>query len=144
MKVYLNYERLTEVTENTLGKDGPWSGNREEESTYRDIFLSGEKTEVNYDTLEMEDLPEGTPFWGIYAIYSTGDSFSSHHSGCIELCFVSKDHDEIQHVYSILGDSRNSQYSLKVTYGDKTYTLYRPWMGYFERLVSLNIIEGVV
>ncbi len=83
----------------------------------------------------------------LYATYSTGDSFGHDHNQCFEVVGVYKSRAVADLNCKRLTEGKpvvKGQWSselipLKVEGLRETHKYYRPWKGYFERLVSLQV-----
>jgi hypothetical protein len=121
-----------------------WSG----EDTYTSHSIEGieivKKNEYYDLETEFKILPN-KDYYLLYAIYSTGDSFS-HHEGKIDYIYLYKTASKAEAAKTILEnhDTESKDWderfnkTIKTEKG-KNLKLYISWAGYFESLTSVNI-----
>lgn len=94
------------------------------------------------------EVKDGDTLWVIIAIYSSGDSFGSSSSGSNDIIAIHKDSEvALRNLKALEGKSRDDQYEssiVNIELDDGTkHSYYRPWLGYFESLDSLQIYEMI-
>jgi hypothetical protein len=112
------------------------------DSTHTDHFINGFTMSGN------SGLPVGfTPvadkdYFLVYALYTTGDSFSSH-SGELEYIGLYQSAEFAYNIKQKLeshDDAGETRYNIDLTTEDgREYTLCIPWIGYFESLDSITV-----
>lgn len=166
--VYVDYQTITDVIEDTLDYDGPYTGRCESSSSHSiNGLVEEENREFGSEMVplisEHQKLREGKNYFILYAIYSTGDSFSSDEDGGIEFIAafsnrnlakenkerLKKHHEAVCNWngnYTSRSKKKNEKLK-KVTphlttilgHDHQAIELHIPWHGYFERLTSINI-----
>lgn len=136
MDIYLNYDKRTEDVETYWGEN--------QRSEYRNITLGPKDLGYDSDRLTVQGYPEGTELWGLYCVYTQGDTFHTHECGGIELLFVSPKYEDVIFVQKTLEASDKDAYSVTVVVGGKEYQFYCPWKGYFESLEYMDTVLGRV
>lgn len=134
--LYVAYQQeCIQVIEDTLGKDGPYSGYREDVYDYRvkGVYTMQPQHTCYWDpmVLQLEKDNEEVPqiVHVVYVRYSTGGTFS-HSRGCGTLVGVFAD-------YNVAIDTMNQ-------IRDGKFKGYRPWEGYFERFEDVCLDTQVV
>ena len=129
--LYVSYEsKCINVTEDTLGSDGPYSGFREDDWDYT---LSAVYTRppvnitADYDYARLRGatkIPDKV--WVLYVRYSTGDTFSHSHG-----------RGAVVNVYATQAQARKDQKLIE----EGKYKYSGTWTGYFEQLEGTGIEE---
>jgi len=126
-------------TDVTRDPDSEYDG----DDTSTSHHITGFRVKKDYGDLEVAFTPErGKDYFLVYAIYSTGDSFS-HHDG--KICFIGFFEDKkladenkkrIEENYKNPGDwNSDNHYSVTlIANSGKEWKMSKPWQGYFERL----------
>jgi hypothetical protein len=138
MKVKIIDNTYTEITREADPEDR-WSG--EDTDASHDI-LGLELTNTYYDLDTEFPIELGVNYYLLYAIYSTGDSFS-HHEGKIDFIQLYKTASKAEDARKILLSPRQEdKFSATIkTESGKHLQMHIPWDGYFESLTNLNIEE---
>ncbi len=94
------------------------------------------------------DVKDGDTLWVIIAIYSSGNSFGFSTSGSDDIISIHKDADvALRNLKALEGKGKGDRYEddmVVVELDDgTTHKYYRPWLGYFESLDSLQIYEMI-
>ena len=131
------------------GDDKPYSDRGETSSSHdiRGLKLLDDGR-YGYRSAEVLFKPEkGQVYHLLYATYSTGDSFGYDHNHCFEVIGIYKDRKVAEENCKRLyegkpvkkGEWGSQLIPLKVEGMRETHDYYRPWMGYFESLVDLEV-----
>lgn len=143
MNLYLHYNQYEHVIHDDLGKNGPYSGSYEYRSTYENISIRLNNKGYDYRSYHTdEEIKKGDTVHVIYCIYSTGDTFGRHHSGGIEIMYVTKNEADANAVYKALNNYKRparawtSASNISTSTGE--ISMYIPWDGYFESLDELH------
>lgn len=97
------------------------------------------------------DIFAGDTVFLVVIVYSTGDSFGHDDGACSEIMYVSKDKKDAEYVCSLIEENRYVDDGTSKKYEeliDKLFedrnVAYLPWMGYFEHLDSVEVLERVM
>lgn len=146
----MDYKVISDYREWTT-READHTDEWDRDDTDRENSIEGiSKTGGYLDGTVSFDLVPDKPYYLLYGIYSTGDSFG-HDSGRIEFVDLyeseafAKDmqkrletHDQKNSGYNV----RNPQWSVKLkTESGKRYDFHVPWLGYFEALEYVEIKE---
>lgn len=157
----VKYIERVAVIEDTLGKDGPYTGRRETITDYRIEGLIEDNDEYGFGceiiplVSEHKELREGKNHYLLYATYDSGDSFSRNSNGRIEFVAVFTDRDlaeenlqRLKDHHQAVDDWKRPSGKLKnvspymttiLNHKRQDVTIYVPWHGYFEHLRELDI-----
>lgn len=95
-----------------------------------------------YDLSISFDPDPEKPYFLVYAIYSTGDSFGFDEDREIEFFDLFDNYEAAAGLANALRErteSRDSNdYDFQITYNDVRYHI--PWLGYFEELSTLQVL----
>ena len=137
----LNVDESSWITRPRDPKD-EWSGeDTQSEWTVRGLSLveeSGYRSVPNYLKAKI-----GESVWALYAVYSTGDSFSHQSDGCFEFINVFATQEDAAAAAKELKNA-TGQASYPLSYGGSCGFGYVPWSGYFESLSYIEAKEFVV
>lgn len=144
-KLCVNCQSYTEVVRERDYNDR-WSG--EDTVSNHDIDSIYVSKEENYYDLNVGfDVEEGSTYYLLYGLYSTGDSFN-HDSGRLQYVDLYQTEEMAEANKKILENHYNvkgseDDYTAKLLLDDgREYPFHVPWKGYFERLENL-VIEPV-
>lgn len=132
------------VLEDTYGHEGPYTGYTHDSCSYVVERLSLAK---NHGDLVVGFEPNiKEKYYLLYAVYSTGDSFSRHEGGGIYFVDLYKDLDLAELNKKIIEDNhqyyKNSDNFASLDILDQVGNLVKlspPWQGYFEELDYIAI-----
>jgi hypothetical protein len=110
----------------------------DDNDTYTNHSIKGFVLDDSYGDLYLSSKPEANKdYFLLYALYSTGDSFH-YEDNVIAFIDLYKTQEDALVVKDIL--SKSKEYSAKVKDNEGNILTYNcPWLGYFERLRSLEI-----
>ena len=127
-----------------------WSADSHESTWSFNGFTQAK--ENNHLCCEVPDLDTTKPIYTIAVIYSTGDSFSHHESGSLELIHTTQDATLAFKIKQFIEDDYQAYKSDK--YNDDHYRnkavvdgvqfFTYPWKGYFERLSEVVVHVGLI
>lgn len=133
-EVYANiqFKKLTNVVR-YADPDDEWDADSTVSDWILPEFFRGTK-DNNYHSEPLSFTPvKGETYYMVYAIWSTGDSFSHHERGECESFGI----------YKTRKEAEKRKANLEAPRTEKSYRQweYRPWDGYFESLDELGIKE---
>lgn len=139
---YTNYLQLKTSSTGHVTRErdmnDEWSG----EDTHTDWSVEGiELHEKNtFDAVpNYLNAKSGDSVWALYAVYSTGDSFSHDRDGRLEFINVFATSEDAEAAAKILKNA-SGEAVYPISNGSMIRFGYVPWSGYFE---SLSYIEAV-
>ena len=130
----------TEVTRADGG--GEWDA----DDTYTSHSIEGISiSDAEYSTLEVPyKVKKNVPYYLVYAIFSTGDSFH-HEEGRIDFIDLYQKRTLAEKVARIIEeDYKKWKENFSVTIFDSTgkkFKMHCPWKGYFESLTDVRVEE---
>jgi hypothetical protein len=144
MKLYVNYHSETDVEVDTLGEDGPYSGFRETSTSLTVRHLSRNSKETFFDDLDVTDeVFKADKAYLIVVRYSTGSTFGRD-SGCYKFVAVFASKEDAIKVATEIDThykEKDNGFSFSPSIKNPAYgsTIHCAWVGYFERLESVDI-----
>lgn len=137
--LYIQDESYTEKTtsEPPENEDPYYRDSTHTTHSIQGISLKKRGSRYN-ETLELDYQPDADALhYLVYALYSTGDSFG-HDSGRIEFIDLFKTESDANDCHELLKKAKDGSARIK-SGGGKAYTFSVPWIGYFDRLESIEI-----
>lgn len=130
MKVKVCCKYNYEVLEDD-GEQYGWRHDRQFNHEF-DAYQEESKKGGYYDTecTEELDVKLGDTVYAVYALYSTGCTFSRT-DGCVSVQGLFKTYEEAVELVKILEKAEDDDYQY-------------PWVGYFERLDEIDIVPLIV
>ena len=156
-QLYVGIEETSRLGRDDYGVDGPYTGFREEYTTWSatGVFLTREEGEraSNWcpDTMEHLDVEDGDEVYMLTVRYSTGSTFGREY-GCGKVLALAKNLEDIEELHRLCGQHEEG-YEIKI--GKKLRKrvalenpeqehLHAVWNGYFEQLEGFSAYRHIV
>jgi hypothetical protein len=141
IRIHIHKNSYSEITRES-DPESEWDGDDLENSHSFEGF-SLVKDKGKYWDFVLHELPKkNVPYYLVYVLHSSGDSFH-HESGCLCMVqFVNEYEDAVAIRDAISKDVKMDGYSVNLTLpksGMEIRISTGTWKGYFDRLESVNI-----
>lgn len=141
MKLYLSTSSHTIQTRETYSDDSWDRGDTETSWHFGGISL--EKPVGEYEYIEVDDDFDVTGnIYLVLAVWSTGDSFGHDAGYCCEIFAAYNIREDAEKAETLLSTATNAFKKVHLPNGYEVS--FVPWIGYFESLDYITIVEGSI
>lgn len=134
-RIRVNADSYTEQVTEPTGDDWDWG------ETVTDHCINNfqvvKENEHSHLVVNLDPKP-GVPYYLLYAVYSTGDSFGWDAGKCIEFIELYQSFEKAEENMDKLNCDQSSEVKIESETGE-VYNFFIPWNGYFESLDHVGV-----